>query len=49
MDIFEDEDVVAKLTTKDGAILIRKSMPETFEIARKLIDLSEKRLTKCEE
>ena len=41
---FEDEDILAKLTTKDGVIFIRKSIPETFEIARKLIDISEKRL-----
>ena len=44
MSEFEDEDILAKLTTRDGLVFIRKSVPETLTIARKLIDLTEKRL-----
>ena len=39
-----NEDVLAELITRDGKILIRKSIPITFQIARKMIDICEARL-----
>jgi len=42
-----EEDVIGMLETKDGKVYLRRSILETFEIARKMIDICEKRLQKC--
>ena len=39
-----NQDIVAELITPDGKIFIRKSIPITFKIARKMIDICEGRL-----
>ena len=36
-------DIAGSLRTVDGLVILRKSIPETFEIALKLLDLLKKR------
>ena len=43
-----NEDVVGELITEDGKVFLRKSIPETFDIARKMLEICRQRLEKEE-
>ena len=41
-------DIVGELRTVDGFVYLRKSIPETFDIALKMLECLQKRLDKKE-